>query len=405
MRNLRAIVAICDWGGSADQNRKQDWQAAIATAWSIRNSRRASQATFARGPETPHRLLAGGSDAGFPLWAEYGAIRLPGVARRPVTDGGAADRCWTNVQVIAGDAPMAEADYIAYLPDDALPPPWRQPATVAEELFYSALLFPEEPGSIRQARRIGIPADLSANLVVLRYFVADDLFAAYEFRAEEDRTSPLPIPDQPPVLLHDLAQYLIYLYTEPQLTLQHGRWLAPRQLQQLNRRLLHPARAPIRSHKHDRYLAFLAFLAAATELQQAGQVTSAGYHWLQATPVEQLRLLWDSWRQSTVALRQAYGTFAAQLPPLWFVHTLDFLAEGFFAPSWLSAVILHIEADAQAMYVAHLADLHSLDCQHMQLLALLAHWFEAVQPASTTMLPEQHDDALVARAAGCPVIL
>jgi len=350
-QELRAIVANLGLGRSRDENAKASWIDAIADTWlhSPTGTPLLEELSL-RAQAALHRLCQGGAMPAALFWGEYGNIRRPGAAAR--NDAATATR------------------------------PWRQPANAAEELFYRGLLFPQTNQPIDQAARVGLPFELIRRVRQLAQQPEGGPLAAFQSAGEDRRRAPTALPTAPPALVHDLAQWLIYLHQQPTLRLQHGRWLAPHHLQAVNQRLLHAARTPPRSHKRSPWLAFLSFLATAAALQSQGKVTAAGYAWLAATPQAQYQQLWDSWFQSTHSLRRAYALPAALLPTPWLPLTLPLLANDNFTPAQLSNVMLHLAEEQQPLFVAYLPDLHTLDQQHAQLLGVLATYFAAVEPAA-----------------------
>lgn len=270
-QEVRAIAAALGVGRRATENQKGAWVAAIAAAWLDPVQ---ADALLAR--LTPAacyalvRLVEAGVLPRELFLATYGALRLPG-------------------------------DTSAWADEPA--PPWRRPQTVSEELFYVGLLLPAADQPILVTPTFRLPTALR-----------DRLAAPLHRRLGVVSVPVLPVaplPSQPPSLLHDLAQWLIYLHQQRDLVLLHGRWLPPRHLAALQARLVQPGSSPWPSHKQARWPALLSFLAAAAELTDQTQVTAAGWHWLAADPASQLRTLWTAWWQAEQPLRRAYHQPAA----------------------------------------------------------------------------------------------
>jgi len=220
------------------------------------------------------------------------------------------------------------------------------PATISEELYLYGILHAEDGGPIQKAKRIGIPKDLAAQLSV--YIV--DIFP------ETLRTTSQPDPllhlhgQIPYNLLHDLLQMLLFLRALEQeqanqsakemakdlakesSPLQHNRWLAPKQLTTLRKRLLYapytseenhrsknPEELDLRNqtHKQDQWCTRLIFLAHAAGLLQNGSLTDALWPWLHQTAAQQTTQLRQAWQTAPIALRQTYHQPAAHLPSPW----------------------------------------------------------------------------------------
>jgi hypothetical protein len=353
-QEVRAIVTALGLGRQATQNQKAAWVAAIVAAW--------------QAPERQARLLARLSPAAQgALWrlveagelprllflGEYGALRLPGAEGGSKARGAAAS-------------------------------PWRQPQTISEELFYVGLLLPCTPDGIDATPRFRLPTDLRQSLhqsLATRLAISD-----------QPRLSIAPVPAQPPPLLHDLAQWLIYLHQHEGLVLQQGRWLSPRRLQALNTRLLQPERQqPLPTHKGVHWLALLSFLATAAELVQGGTVTAAGWQWLAAEPAQQLYVLWEAWWKTEQPLRLAYNQ-PAPLPAPWPHLLLPHLINP-FAPAALTNRLLAAAPQWHGYFTAHLPDLQTLDAAHAELLTVLHQAFGAIAPTHTQPAPVPHDQA------------
>jgi hypothetical protein len=186
-----------------------------------------------------------------------------------------------------------------------------QPHTPSEALLLCGLLVPHEDVSLARCRRVAVPASLRERLL-----------AALPPRHLASAARPLaPADAEPPPLLHDLYQLLIYLQQQPpDASLLHGRWLAPRQLRELLPRLYGMEAPPRRtriSHKGLPWLRFLMFLSRACDWQRAGQLTPLAWSWLAQPPAEQMRAVWRGWLRADPALRTAYAQPAAGVIPPW----------------------------------------------------------------------------------------
>ena len=187
---VRAIGAVLGVGRRATENQKGAWVAAIAAAWldPVQADALLARLTPAAGWALC-RLVEAGAQPRELFLATYGALRLPG-------------------------------DTLARADDTE--PPWRRPQTVSEELFYAGLLLPAGNQPILATPTFRLPAELRQPLVAPLHnrlgLVHSPLLPAG------------PLPPQPPPLLHDLAQWLIYLHQQPHLVLLHGRWLPQRHL-------------------------------------------------------------------------------------------------------------------------------------------------------------------------------
>lgn len=241
--------------------RKEDWVAAIVAIWQQPPSRQAALQRLSPTARaallqlcTAHRLPAA------IFWADYGPLRRP-----------------------QGRTRKANADAA----------PWVAPATVSEELYYSGLLHGVEHANIQRSAHVQPPPPLCPHLL---------LTAVETTAAPAGPAAPHAWP-----LLHDLAQYLIFHSQHADLSLLHGRWLAPTQLKALNARLLQPAELPLRSHKAAGRLCWLAFLAQAAHLLTADGLTAAAWSWLAAAPATQLLTLWLAWQRAPDALRRTYA--------------------------------------------------------------------------------------------------
>lgn len=338
---VRAIAAALGLGRRATENQKGAWVAAIAAAWLD-----PVQADALLERLTPAaawalwRLVEAGALPRELFLATYGALRLP------------------------GDTPARA---------NATDLPWRQPQTVSEELFYSGLLLPAGDQPILVTPTFRLPTALG------------QLLAAPLCRRLGVVSAPyLPVaalPAQPLPLLHDLAQWLIYLHQQRDLVLLHARWLPPRHLAAFQARLVQPGPRPAPSHKQARGLALLSFLAAAAELTDQTQVTAAGWQWLAADPAQQLRTLWTAWLTAAPALRTAYVQPASGLPAPWPALLLAYLDEP-FTPAQVTNRLLGQAPAWHGYFVAHLPTLSAIDGASAEVLAQLLSDFGAIAPAT-----------------------
>ena len=331
-RDLRGIATRLNVR-RRDEHHKEAWIAAICQAW--------------RDPDRQHQIIAGLSAAAYQaarrlalsgdlpaalFLAEYGPVRRP----RP-------GQSWS-------------------------PPPWAEPATIGEELYYAGLLAAADDAPLEKAGRLALPADLAS-----LFQEPAEAAAVATLQPTADAAAPL-------ILLHDVAQTLCFLAEAAatgHLSLLHGRWLPPAALADLNRRLLRGQPALPRAHARNRWLRFLFFLAAAAGLQQAGRLTPSGWTWLAEPDHLRLAHLWDAWRIAPVALRQAYRQPTAELPAPWPDLVLKHLAglPSPFTAEQAAQVVLGQEHGYTAYFAAHLADLDDLDAAVAALLdSLAADW-------------------------------
>jgi len=274
------------------QTRKAEWIAAIAGYWQhVDNRAQAVQQLSPAAQRALWWLCHTTALPAQPFWNEFGTVRR------------ARDR------------------------QRGQPAPWQQPATAAEELFYSGLLHSQPAATaatgvpapaLERTNQLMVPAALRRHLAGL-LTTAQPLPAA-----DADPPFPAHTAGVPPhTLVHDLGQYLIYLHQiriqQPQpLALLHNRWLAPRHLQAVAARLASPqASQALRSHKSNRWLCLLAFLATTAGLHDAGQLTAHGWAWLAQPPSTQLALLWHSWQQTDWEVRAAYAQADGAFPVPW----------------------------------------------------------------------------------------
>ena len=308
-RDLRAIATRIGVR-KADSNRKQAWVLAVHR--------------FQLAPDAPafmldllspsalealNRLLGVDALPTALFLAEYGPIRRAGV-----------NRSWS-------------------------PSPWQQPASVSEELYYAGLLFPVDPKPIERSRQVAVPPDLRRHLAP----------QVATLRMTQARPFPL---------LHDLAQVLFYLHQHPDLVLQHGRWLSPFHVTQLNQRLLNSDPPPLpTSHKRTHRLRFLFFLAQSAGLLVGSEVTAFAWFWVAEPPAQQITLLWQAWLGASTDLRRFYVQPGSYLPAPWPHLLVKQLAEIPMpcSPDQLTARILSASPAFQGFFLAYLEDLSQLD--------------------------------------------
>lgn len=306
-----------------DLRRKTDYIQAIAAAWADAATRdkiltalspaaRSALGYLAQVTRTPAALF----------FAEYGAIRQ---ARRATTAA-----------------------------------PWRNVATVSEELYYAALLGAADLKPLRSTLYLCLPNDLVID--------ADPWSAP---------PPPLP-PTAPPPGTHppawgiayDVAQWLILLHEQILVNAAFGRantiWPSPHLLQQLNRRLALPDAEPLpRSPSHLHRLRLLLLLADAAELHRQRVVTPLGWAWLDEPPEQQTALLWRAWLTAAPLLRQRYAFADGLLPPPWPAPLVAALRDH-PAGATVAQIAAHLldQTDIPAQYwmhqVASLSDLQRL---------------------------------------------
>jgi hypothetical protein len=269
-RDLRAVVTRLGLRARG-QHRKESWRAVAVAAWRdpvVRAHLLAKLSPEAR--QTAARLARAGAMPAALFLAEHGPLRRAGPGR-----------AWS-------------------------PPPWEQPATVAEELYYAGLLCPLDPPAIGRARRIAIPLE-----------VRPALLAALPAASVGEPACPADSADPAVLLLHDATQMLLLLAAEPGRPLLHDRWLSAARLTRLNARLLRPDPDPITTHKRSPRLRFLLYLLRAAALWADGEVTPAGHAWLATPPFGQIVTLWQAWRTAPSSLRQAYEDAPWPAPSPW----------------------------------------------------------------------------------------
>ncbi|MEZ4705664.1 MAG: WYL domain-containing protein [Caldilineaceae bacterium] len=263
---------------------------------------------------------------------------------------------------LAGSLPAALfwQQYGALRPSQthSTPPPWEQPATVSEELFYSALLHAADGQPMAKAQRLTALTGLDWRR----------LLAPAPTGQPDRRAWPL---------LHNMAQLLIHLHQESDSQLLHGRWLPPHSLARLNQRLFHPLPSPLpRSHKQVGYLRFLAFLAQAAALSDRHGLTALAWHWLAAAPTHQLQTLYDGWRGAPRPLRRAFAQPGWGLSAPWPQPLMAQLAQQAqpIAPADLAAFLLGQQPAWQTFFTANFDDIHELTRLLTTLLAQDLTW-------------------------------
>ena len=311
-RDLRAVVTRLNLRLSVPDKRP-GWIDAIELHWLHEESRNTTLAALSDSAKAALVHLAHVDDLPALLfWAEYGSIRRYGE-----------------------DYPLDQT-------------PWLHPQTVSEELYYAGMLHAGRHAgkrkSVYKAQSVALPDDLRPLLAEIRY-EKSLLHTDVE------------------LLLHDIAQFLIYLHQKSGVTLLHGRWLPPTALQALGRRLKRAEQIEtVASHKQHHWLRFLAFLAQAARLVHDEQLTTQGWHWLAQKPERQLAILWDAWQSASVELRQDYAYAGAGLAAPWHSLVVRTLRQqtGLITPARFAGQMLGIH-EFQAFFVANFEDLYALE--------------------------------------------
>ena len=231
------------------------------------------------------------------------------------------------------------------------PPPWRQPSSAAEELFYVGLLSVGFDCPDDQAvPRVSLPADVSCPEGTAQSAMSAAPAASVDAAAGSSA-----------FLIHDVGQWLIFLATAHP-ALQHGRWLRGADLDAFNRRLVMPRPSGV-THATDPWLAFLAFLATAGGLSHDGAATAFAWSWLALDPQAQRQHLWSAWLAAPPQVAQAYRQPGAPLPAPWPHVLVEHLPPPgvVFTPPDLTDTMLGRRPDLAAFFVAHFPDLASLD--------------------------------------------
>jgi len=206
---------------------------------------------------------------------------------------------------------------------DSPPHPWRDPASLPEQLLFRGLIFVVKSASL--PAQVVLPAEIVSALL-------------------PPAASQPPPPPVPPFgsLLPDIALFLAYLQQVDVRPL-HGRWLSPHHCHHLGARLAPPISSDaLRSERQMQRLAFAHYLA-----ERLGLVAvvggllkpspSAG-DWLLRDQSELLRICWQCWLAADDDNRQLWRRF--RLPghdlrdPVGFArrlidHLLDAAANSF----------------------------------------------------------------------------
>ena len=257
-------------------SQKQEWIALIAAGWQQFALQQQWPAVLSEhAKDALWRLLQAEQIPAVLFWAEYGPVRQVTVHQK-----------WS-------------------------PPPWQAPATVSEELYYSALLCPLDNPALRRTHLVAIPSDL--RVALLAHFAAhiDSGNGTEVISVDKTTTGYLGW-----TLCHDVGQLLIYLHTQPALKLLHGRWLSRAHLTQLATRLLTPVTVQA-SHRRTPYLRLLMALVTLGELQDQGTITPKGWQWLADEPAAQLTWLWDCWQAMTPDDRVRFALPAGGIASPW----------------------------------------------------------------------------------------
>jgi|GEM_PF-1721416 len=245
-------------------------------------------------------------------------------------------------------------------------PPWRDPVTPAEELFYAGLLHSGDTRPLHKAATVTLPDDLRLLLAT--------------WMAEHARPEPVNValaPPSPPTwlaLLHDVAHLLVFLQgqTLSGVPLRAGRWLTADALRSFNRRLLRPEPEPLpRSHKRTQRLRYLMFWATAAALHDQNTLTPAGWDWLDQPAGSQLLILWRALQDASRDLRMAFALPDGWLPPPWpqpLWHALAAAGESFTSTT-LAAAMLADGAIATAYWFTQFEDIPMLEDMVEDLLA------------------------------------
>lgn len=218
--------------------------------------------------------------------------------------------------------------------------PWLAPISTAETLWYLGLIFRDPPQpQPGQVQHYVLPADL-------RPVLAAHLAPAAATPAQTAH----PQPGRLGALERDLAVWLATLHGPPTATAVrpvHTRWLPPTLVATLCQRLgldADPAFTPIRSERHQPYLAFLHYLAQAADLiavtPAAFQLTSAAWAWLAADTPTRHRQLYQAWLTAPADLARPFAFPWEPLSPAARADLLPHLARlGEQPPQPLAAVV------------------------------------------------------------------
>ncbi len=211
--------------------------------------------------------------------------------------------------------------------EDSPQAPWRAPTSPAERLWFLAL--------------VGVQGDV----ICLPDEVRDALPALPRLAPE----APPPVPPcSPDTLLTDLSS-LLGLLPRVGGGIRHGRWLPPRALRAINRRLLHHDDLEgVRSELQTNRLRLLHYLAEVGGLVSAqnGSLlpTVSAWRWLDAPPGDRWAALWAAWQAD---MRQHHrlwdiyrlpGVSARLWDALWVVLADVPVGQGTSIPSLLLAL-------------------------------------------------------------------
>lgn len=199
--------------------------------------------------------------------------------------------------------------------------PWRNPASVAEELYYAALLGAFDLKPLRSTAYLCTPGDL-AELAGLPFAAPTPPAPDADLRA-----GPTPAAW---TLAYDVAQWLILLHESTlagDVTLATpARWPARQTLQRLNQRCAAPALEPLpRAPTHNHRQRLVLFLTTAAGFHQHGALTPLGWTWLAEPPEQQTALLWRTWLDASPLMRQQYAFADGLIPHPWPIPLLHAL--------------------------------------------------------------------------------
>lgn len=194
------------------------------------------------------------------------------------------------------------------------PPPWEQPVSTTERLWYLGLIFQMAPPSQGQTLpHYVVPAELSEPLTA----------ALFDTRTHK----PLTQHSAPAAPDRDMAFLLAWCQADPVRPI-HERWLPPSAIWAIGRRLSSPAISEqdlqCRSERHVPYLAFLHYLAETTGfLNIVGDLlkpTPAAWQWADLDAVSRLRTLYLAWMREDPPAADRWRTYG--FPFAWHRHPL-----------------------------------------------------------------------------------